>query len=163
MGKENDIRDMGRHFFSLGKKAAEEVAGHIAQTYATHGTDIRQKVWDGAGSLFAGPVAIPVRITRRADEFVLEAQLPGRDIEGIELVVLDDTITIRGRKVLQSHLEATAVVVTNEFEDHEVERTIRLPEVVDSSRVSAEVRRGILRVSLGRREGTEIPITDQEE
>jgi HSP20 family molecular chaperone IbpA len=162
MGKENDLRDMGRHFISLGKKAAEEVVGQIAQTYGTHGTDLRQKVWDGAGSLFNGASDIPVRITKRAGDFVLEAQLPGRDIEGIEVVVLDDTVTIRGSKVPQPHLEATSVIMTDEFQEREVERVIRLSEVIDSSRVNAEVKRGVLRVTLGRREGRDVPIIDQE-
>lgn len=165
MSKENDIREMGRHFISLGKKAAEEVVGQIAQTCLTNGVDIRQKVWDSAGAMgaiFNGASAIQVRITRRTTDFVVEAQLPGRDIEGIEVVVLDDTVTIRGTKLSQPYLEETSIVMSDEFGDGEVERTVRLPEVVDSSKVHAEVKRGVLRVTLGRRQGTDIPIVDQE-
>lgn len=162
MTKENDIREMGRHFISLGRKAAEEVVGQIAQTCMTQGGDIRQKVWDSAGSLFTGVSAIPVRVTRRPTDFVVEAQMPGRDIEGIEVVVLDDTVTIRGRKLPQPQLEEAAAIVSDEFEEGEVERIVRLPEVVDSSRVNAEVKRGVLKVTLGRRQGTEISIVDHE-
>lgn len=162
MSKDNDIREMGRHFISLGKKAAEEVVGQIAQTCMTQGGDIRQKVWDSAGALFNGVSDIPVRVTRRAGDFLIEAQLPGRDIEGIEVVVLDDTVTIRGKKLLQPHLEDTSVIISDEFGDGEVERIVRLPEVVESSKVSAEVKRGVLTVTLGRRQGTGVPIVDQE-
>jgi HSP20 family molecular chaperone IbpA len=166
MSRENDIREMGRHFINLGRKAAEEVVGQIAQSCLTQncltqGSDLRQKVWDSAGAFFNG-AAIPVRITRRAADFVVEAQLPGRGIEEIEVVVLDDTVTIRGRKLPHPQLEETSVVVSDEFGDRDIERIIRLPEVVDNSRVNAAMKRGVLKVTLGRRQGTEVSIVDQE-
>jgi len=162
MGKEADFRELGRHFINAGKKAAEEVAGHIAQNYVTHGSDLRQKVWDGAGALFSGGSTCPLRITKRESDFLLEFEIPGRDLSEIEVVVLDDTVTVRSKKIASAQLESTAVIIVDEFQDAAIDRTVRLPEVVDSTKVSAEMRRGILKVILGRREGKDIPVSEEE-
>jgi HSP20 family protein len=84
-------------------------------------------------------------------EVVLKAELPDMKEEQFELTVEDNTLTLRGEKTLD------AEVTEEQF--HRIERsygsfarTFALPPTVDSSKVSAEYKGGVLTVRLPLRE-----------
>ena len=84
-------------------------------------------------------------------ELVLKAELPDMKQEEIELTVEDNTLTLRGDRKLDTEV--------NEDQFHRIERsygpfarTFALPPTVDSSKVNAEYKAGMLTVRLPLRE-----------
>lgn len=80
-------------------------------------------------------------------EIVIKAELPGMTKEEIDLRVENNTLTIRGERKRQAEVK--------EEQYHRVERTygsftrsFSLPGTVDSARVSADYKDGLLTVSL---------------
>lgn len=84
-------------------------------------------------------------------EIVIKAELPGMTKEEIDLRVENNTLTIRGDRKRQAEVK--------EEQYHRVERTygsftrsFSLPGTVDTARVSADYKDGLLTVSLPLRE-----------
>jgi len=102
--------------------------------------------------LTGGAWAPPVDIYENDQhELVLKAEIPGMKREEIQLTVDNDTLTLRGEKKLEQE-------VTDE-RTHRVERsygafsrTFSLPARVDTAKVSAEYKNGVLTVKLPLRE-----------
>jgi HSP20 family protein len=84
-------------------------------------------------------------------ELVIKAELPDMNKEDIEITVENNTLTLRGEKK-----------VDNELKDencHRIERTygsfsraFSLPTTVDTSKVSADYKKGVLTIKLPIRE-----------
>src|SRR5256885_15065075 len=94
----------------------------------------------------------PVDIFQNGDhELVLKAELPDMTREDIDITVENFVLTIKGEKKLSSEVK--------EEQFHHVERrygafsrSFSLPRTVDSSKVSAEYRNGVLTIKLPLRE-----------
>lgn len=94
----------------------------------------------------------PVDIYQTSDrELVLKAELPEMSREDIDITVENFVLTIKGDKKLSSEMK--------EEQFHHVERrygafsrSFSLPQTVDSTKVSAEYKHGVLTVRLPLRE-----------
>jgi HSP20 family protein len=94
----------------------------------------------------------PVDIySKGKQELVIKAEVPGLNREDIDLTVENDTLTIRGEKKVENDVK--------DEQFHRVERsygsfsrTFSLPKTVDTSKVSAEYKNGVLAVRLPLRE-----------
>ena len=94
----------------------------------------------------------PVDIFQTGDhELVLKAELPDMSREDIDITVENFVLTVKGEKKLTHEV--------NEEQYHHVERrygtfsrSFSLPQTVDSNRVAAEYRNGVLTVRLPLRE-----------
>ncbi len=94
----------------------------------------------------------PVDIYHNGDhEVVLKAELPDMTREDIEITVDNGTLTIKGEKKLSSDVK--------EEQFHRIERrygtfsrSFSLPQTVDTAKVAAEYRNGVLTVRLPLRE-----------
>jgi len=94
----------------------------------------------------------PVDIYQNGDqELVLKAELPDMTREDIDITIDKNTLAIKGEKKLASEVR--------EDQFHRIERSygafsrsFSLPSSVDSSRISAEYRNGVLTVRLPLRE-----------
>jgi HSP20 family protein len=85
------------------------------------------------------------------NELVLKVEIPGMDRDGIDITVENFTLTIRGEK------KAEASIKDEQF--HRVERSygtftrsFALPHTVDSNKVEADYKDGVLTVKLPLRE-----------
>ena len=93
-------------------------------------------------------------ITENDKEYVVSAELPGIDIKDVEISISDGILSVKGEK-------------KNETEDkgegyHRIERrygsfhrSFRIPGKVESDKVDASYKDGILKVLLPKAEGTE--------
>jgi HSP20 family protein len=86
-----------------------------------------------------------------AHEIVVQAEVPGLRREDIDLTVENNTLTIRGERRRDAHVQ--------EQQYHRVERTygpfsrsFTLPDTIDAGRVRAEYRDGVLTIRLPQRE-----------
>jgi len=94
----------------------------------------------------------PVDIYQNGDhEVVLKAELPDLSREDIDITVENSTLTIRGEKKLSSEVK--------EEQFHRIERrygtfsrSFSLPQTVDTGKVGAEYKNGVLTVRLPLRE-----------
>src|SRR5262245_16393615 len=111
--------------------------------------------WSHRGSedhlLSRGTWVPPVDIYEVDGELVLKAELPDIKREDIDVTVENHTLTLRGARKLDHEIKQENF--------HRVERaygsfvrTFSLPPTVDSSRIAAEYRDGVLTVKLPLRE-----------
>jgi HSP20 family protein len=99
-----------------------------------------------------GTWAPPVDIYQNGDhEVVLKAELPDMTREDIDITVDNGTLTIRGEKKLSNDVK--------EEQFHRIERrygsfrrSFSLPQTVDTGKVAAEYKNGVLTVRLPLRE-----------
>src|SRR5581483_8819171 len=104
------------------------------------------------GLMTAGSWVPPVDIYQNGDhEIVLKAELPDMTREDIDITVDNGTLTIRGEK------KVPAEVKEDQF--HRLERrygpfsrSFSLPQTVDTAKVVAEYKNGVLTVRLPLRE-----------
>ena len=108
--------------------------------------------WSDPFLLPSNPWVPPVDIYQDGDkEVVLKAEVPDMALEDIDITVDNGTLTIKGDKKVAGDVK--------EEQFHRVERrygnfsrSFSLPRTVDSTRVSAEYKNGVLTVRLPLRE-----------
>jgi HSP20 family protein len=104
------------------------------------------------GLMTSGTWAPPVDIYQNGDhEVVLKAELPDMTREDIDITVDNGTLTIRGEKKFSSEVKEESF--------HRIERrygsfsrSFSLPQTVDTGKVGAEYKNGVLTVRLPLRE-----------
>lgn len=84
---------------------------------------------------------------------VVTAELPGVDPSELEIRVVRDELTLRGKRE-QEEIPEGVTRHRSEQENGPFERTIRLPFEVEDSGVKATYRQGILRLTLPRMEAS---------
>ncbi|MEJ2633817.1 MAG: Hsp20/alpha crystallin family protein [Calditrichia bacterium] len=93
----------------------------------------------------------PVNIYTKGQSVIVMAELPGIDPAGIHIFVSDDTLEITGTRG-ERELRSGEAFHRQERRVGEFRRAIRLPFMVDSERVEAKYKNGIIRISLSRLE-----------
>jgi len=82
---------------------------------------------------------------------LITAELPGMDSEDIELTILEDTLTISGERKAEEMPE-NATYHRQERGAGKFSRSLKLPFTIDSKKVKASFKDGVLEVSLPRSE-----------
>lgn len=83
------------------------------------------------------------------DGYVISMELPGVDEEDIQLTVADGVVTVRGEK----RTEDTRKGDTWYFSERQYgafRRSFRMPEDAEAGKVTAEIKDGVLRISVPR-------------
>jgi len=127
-------------FFSLQREINDLFDG----LYRSHGLSKGQ--WPEAGS-WLGDEWPSVDVTDSEKQVKVKVELPGMDEDGIEVSVADEALTIRGEKKTE---------VEDKGEDHyhrecsygSFHRTIPLPCEIDTNKVDASFKKGVLTVTL---------------
>ena len=115
----------------------------------------------------AGAAQMPVNIYETEQGIAIEASLPGFDSEDIEVAYEDGRLTIRAAHDAESCEDAAHDHQTRRYRHREVfrrrlERSFKLGEQFDAEAIGAELKNGVLRLSLSRSESAEprrIPIS----
>ena len=104
------------------------------------------------GLMTSGNWAPPVDIYQNGDhEVVLRAELPGMTREDIDITVDNGTLTIRGEKKFSSEVKEDSFRRI-ERRYGTFSRSFSLPQTVDTGKVGAEYKNGVLTVRLPLRE-----------
>lgn len=85
------------------------------------------------------------------EEFVVTADLPGFDKEEIDVTVSDNVLSIEAMHESQSQ-EKEENYIRQERSRRSMSRSVRLPEPIDESDVSASYKNGVLTVTLPKSE-----------
>lgn len=99
----------------------------------------------------ASQVWVPaLDIVEKRDAYIVVAELPGVSQSNVELSFEQNLLTIRGQKSpsLDPSKDGELRVYTAERVAGTFERAIRLPEFVDSERIAADLRDGLLTVTI---------------
>ncbi len=93
-------------------------------------------------------IAPPVDIFEDKDGLTVVADLPGVEQKGLDVRVADGILTIQGRT---AHV-APGTVIEREYELLNFYRQFELPEEVDSEKIAAELKYGVLTLHLPKKE-----------
>jgi HSP20 family protein len=113
------------------------------------------RLQDEVNRLFSGarevrPAAYPpVNVWTNEEGAFLRAELPGMSVDNIEISVLGDTLTLTGKREPEA-LEKGASYHRREREFGQFSRSLTLPFRVESDKVSAQFKKGVLEVMLPR-------------
>ena len=103
----------------------------------------------GVQSTLGGPA---MNIIEDDVNLYVETELPGIALGDIELSVTNDVLTIAGSRVLTA--EDETVAQRRERADYDFERSISIPVNVELDRTAAEIRNGVLTVTLPKAEAS---------
>lgn len=96
-----------------------------------------------------GFVTPPANISATGNEYVVELDMPGVDTEGLEITVEGNELTIIGRRKIDLP-EGEACYCESSQADYR--RVFELGPDVDTSRISAEMHQGVLKLHLPKSE-----------
>ena len=119
--------------------------------------DRMSRVFDDPFARFTTPMEAargwfpPVDIHEENDAIVLRAEIPGISRDDIELSVENGTLTLRGEKNLEEKVESDNAIRQERFHGSFV-RSFVLPSLIDSDRIQANYRDGVLEVVLPKAE-----------
>lgn len=91
-----------------------------------------------------------INIYDQGDETVLFAEIPGVNPDDLELTVLEDTVTLKGKRADESNTADR--IYRRERVAGEFTRTLTLPDSVNPDKVQARYKNGVLRVTLEKAE-----------
>jgi HSP20 family protein len=94
--------------------------------------------------------SLPVNVSETVDRYEATFLAPGLDEQSINVTVQDDTLAIEG--VLHFEVPEGAKVVWQEFGPATFRRSIRLGTAIDSAKVEALYRNGLLTLRLQKAE-----------
>jgi HSP20 family molecular chaperone IbpA len=90
-----------------------------------------------------------VNIIEEQDGFLLEAEMPGVNKDGLEILVEGNDLTIIGRRAEQFD---AAQLVYRESYDRDYRRSFELDPAIDAGRISARMDNGVLFLRLPKAE-----------
>lgn len=117
--------------------------------------DEASRTWESEGPLgrlAPGDEPASVDLVERDEEFVATVDLPGFEREDVDIRATNRSLRIRAERDVEREEEDDRYV-RRERSRHSVERSIRLPDEVDTGGASAEMRNGVLTVTLPKVEG----------
>ena len=110
--------------------------------------DAFNRNWDlGAFPEFTGAYMPRLDVTEDAKAFTVTAELPGMSEEDIDLSISGDTLTIRGEKKEEKE-DKKKNYYYSERSYGSFLRSIPLPRQVETNKVSASFKKGVLTITL---------------
>jgi HSP20 family protein len=104
-----------------------------------------------SNGLFDRRVSPPVDITESDEEFTVTCDLPGVDQKNLDISIAGNVLTIKGEKK-GVDTEKDRRVFKRETWSGTFQRTLSLPETVDTEKIDATMKDGVLTISFPRRE-----------
>lgn len=92
-----------------------------------------------------------VNVAEYKDEIEIEAELPGVTKEDVKVAIHDGVLTISGERKSPDDTDKSRQL-RQEISYGSFSRAVRLPEIVDAEKASAEFRDGVLRIRLPKHE-----------
>lgn len=99
---------------------------------------------------FNGGRRLPIDVRSDGEAFEITAAVPGLRAENVQVEILDDVLTLRG-KVEATEPEGADYLV-REVGMGDFERSLRLPDPVDPVKAEASIQDGILKVRIPKAE-----------
>lgn len=114
----------------------------------------------GNGDTQPGFLTPPANIREDKDGYVLEAEMPGVNKEGLSVTVENGELVIHGRR---RAVEAQGTRVYRESRGADFRRAFELDPSIDASKITAKIDQGVLTLHLPKAEAVkprQISVTD---
>jgi HSP20 family protein len=98
-----------------------------------------------------------VNVSDNENEYLVTAELPGMNEKDIDITVGKDVLTLRGEKKKETEEKGTGWQRV-ERSYGSFERTMPLPQQVDTDKIEASFRQGVLTIHLPKLPGTQAPV-----
>ncbi len=108
------------------------------------------EVFPGRG-IFDRTTSPPLDMMETEDGYVVYCDLPGMDEKSLELSVASNVLTIKGERK-SPEVGKDAKIYRDETWEGAFQRTLALPSPVDNDKIEAELRDGVLKVLIPKRE-----------
>lgn len=102
--------------------------------------------------LWEGKWSPAVDVYDSKDTIVVKADLPGMNKDEIDVSVQDDTLIIKGEKKEEKEVKEKGYIRTERFSGS-FSRVIALPSGVNTAKVAATYKNGVLELTLPKKEG----------
>ena len=103
--------------------------------------------WRGFG--VGGPIvrwAVPLDVVQDDDSIVVHASLPGVKPEDIQVTIEDGVLTI-GNEAKSEHKEGNGNYLLRERRSGRFQRTLRLPDTVDTEKAEPHYENGVVTIT----------------
>lgn len=104
-----------------------------------------------SGAAYRSGVYPQMNVYDDGESFIVRAEVPGVDPQDIDLTVTGDTLTLQGERQPQEIPEGSSYH-RRERGSGQFRRSLTLPDQVDSAKVAASCKHGILQILLPRAE-----------
>ena len=104
-------------------------------------------------------LAPPVNIFEFEEEFILQAEMPGVNKDGVEVKLADGSLTLYGRVI--RHQGSGESYVAREIDEGNYYRVFRVSDSIDVEKIKANMNDGLLTLTLPKHERVkprEIPV-----
>ena len=122
--------------FSLLRRMQQEVSRAFSDNGLGRADDPTTAVW-----------IPPIEVNFRDNNLIISAELPGVNDEDIQVTITDDAVVIRGERQYQTEQNEGGMRRT-ELRYGEFYRTIPLPDGADTEKARAELRNGVLQITV---------------
>jgi HSP20 family protein len=124
------------------------------------------EMWDSATNLlsdniwgvYEGDWSPPLDVYEDDDVYFIKIDVPGIESKDIDLSVTNDVLTIKGERKIERREDAGKKQGRSYQKEEQIygafHRTVPLPTPVDSGKVQANLKDGVLHISLPKREET---------
>lgn len=85
-------------------------------------------------------------VIEKLDSVLVILDLPGVDHKGLEVTIEDHLLTVRGKSAVAETQHVSAA--HREFEPYDYARSFRIGADIDESRIAANIKNGVLRLTL---------------
>ena len=102
--------------------------------------------------LFDRSVSPSVDIIESEHDFSIICELPGLEQKDIDLSITSNIITIKGEKKGKNELKEKGKLYKKESWSGSFQRTLSMPESIDSEKIKAELSNGILTINVPKKE-----------
>jgi HSP20 family protein len=133
-----------RDFFSAMRDEMDHVFDQFERGFLRRPSPWRR---DGRGSALMSP---ELDVRENPDAITIEAELPGVDEKDISVTVANGMLTIKGEKK-QEKEERNENYYLAERSYGTFQRSLRLPESIDDSKVEAKFAKGVLKITAAKR------------
>ncbi len=89
-----------------------------------------------------------VTVREIGDRYIVEVEVPGFAMEELDISILDNQLTLRGKRTVEE--DDNAVYHLRSRRRTEIDETLRFPVDVDAESVEAVLARGMLTVTLSK-------------
>ncbi len=111
------------------------------------------RMWRGMGT-WPGETEqwnIPIDVVQKPEEIVVKASLPGVKPEEIEITVEDNVLTLKAESVKESESQESGYLI-RERSAGTFYRALRLPDSVDTDKITPVYEHGVLTIALPKAE-----------
>ncbi len=95
-------------------------------------------------------MVLAVDVQANDETYQINALIPGLDAEGVEIEILNNTVTIRGE--FKSHANEELKYLLSELPTGNFSRVITLPTTLDTSKAEAHAKNGLLTLTIPKAE-----------